>query len=137
MVLRLPCFGINVTDAPEGKHSALTAASKHGELNIVQHLLAAGASANVQTESQCTPLLYAATHGFNGIVKELLAYDADATIKCPLGKTPLFAASESGRYDVTQTLCANSQIAQTVNEPRSTQRQRVGEAGAAAAGVSR
>lgn len=62
--------------------TALMLAVSHGNIDMVQMLLDAGADINIQDEDGSTALMCAAEHGRIDIVKLLLAQsDCDSTIQ--------------------------------------------------------
>lgn len=62
--------------------TALMLAVSHGNLEMVQLLLAAGADINIQDEDGSTALMCAAEHGRSDIVKHLLTHtDCDSLIQ--------------------------------------------------------
>ncbi|KAM7536077.1 hypothetical protein Aperf_G00000093698 [Anoplocephala perfoliata] len=95
-------FGVNATDG-EGR-TALHWAALTEQPNMVQLLLRAGASHDVQTVHEETPLTFAAREGSVEICSLLLAAGANIEIADYLDRTPKQLAAANGHADVVQLL---------------------------------
>lgn len=70
----------NIDDIFQHSQTALMLAVSHGNLDMVQMLIEAGADINIQDDDGSTSLMCAAEHGHIDIVKYLLAQpDCDST----------------------------------------------------------
>nr|CUU99098.1 neurogenic locus notch protein [Hymenolepis microstoma] len=95
-------FGVNATDG-EGR-TALHWAALTEQPAMVQLLLRAGASHDVQTIHEETPLTFAAHEGSVEICSLLLAAGANIEIADYLDRTPKQLAAANGHTDVVQLL---------------------------------
>lgn len=85
--------------------SALHAASRYGNLEIVTYLIGHGANVNLKGNFGDTPLMYAASVGKFEIVKLLIEKGADVNAENSLTKwAPLTNAALSGRYEIVAYL---------------------------------
>ena len=98
----------------------LNRAARNGHLEVVQCLLAHGASATAINKYGNTPLHWAARSGHLEVVQCLLAHGASATAINKHGNTPLHWATDSGRLEVVQYLLAHGASAAAVNHYGST-----------------
>ncbi|TYZ53818.1 hypothetical protein PybrP1_008920, partial [[Pythium] brassicae (nom. inval.)] len=89
-----------------GKDSAtpLTIACTRGDVDIVETLLAFGASVDQCGEWGRTPLYCAAREGYEVVVELLLSRGASIDAKDSLQRTPLHRAATEGRTDVVRLL---------------------------------
>jgi hypothetical protein len=95
------------------KHSqtALMLAVSHGNLDMVQMLIEAGADINIQDDDGSTALMCAAEHGHIDIVKYLLAQpDCDSTKQDVDGSTALKISLEAGYHDIGCLLYAHEHL---------------------------
>jgi ankyrin repeat protein len=86
--------------------AALMKASRDGNLEGVQALLASGADVNTKTKCGATALLLAAGKGHLTVVQTLIAAHADIDAKMLKGATALIIASAHGHVEVVQALVA-------------------------------
>ena len=89
--------------------TALILASRYGQLEVVQALLAAKANVNAGAgpgENGTTALMQASAQGNLKMVQALLAANANVDAKGPLGVTALYRASLDGSLEVVQALLA-------------------------------
>lgn len=100
--LSMNSFGVNATDG-EGR-TALHWAALTEQPGMVQLLLRAGASHDVQTVHEETPLTFAAREGSVEICSLLLAAGANIEIADYLDRTPKQLAAANGHTDVVQLL---------------------------------
>lgn len=89
------------------KSEALRLAAFKGYTDIVEKLIAAGASINARDSNGNTALLYASGHGHTKIVEDLIAAKANVNAQNNLGNTPLLLASDRGHSEVVEHLIAN------------------------------
>lgn len=84
----------------------LIAASKYGDLSLVNRLLDTGADPNTDTEEGKTPLIFASERGYTDIVKLLLSKGKanPNTTSTSTGNTALIFACRHGYTDVVQAL---------------------------------
>ncbi|KAH9134739.1 hypothetical protein LEN26_006715 [Aphanomyces euteiches] len=84
----------------------LHAASRNGHLQVLEYLLAKGASVDKRDKGGKTALHWAASNGHLDVVKALLALDAKIDLESWDGKskTPLYEASENGHVEVVKEL---------------------------------
>ena len=80
---------------PDGM-TALHWAVLHGEAEIVDRLIAAGANTNAETRYKITPLYIACTLNNSEIVEKLLKHKADPNTVYPGGVTALMLAARTG-----------------------------------------
>ncbi|KAI8123729.1 KN motif and ankyrin repeat domain-containing protein 1 [Lucilia cuprina] len=91
--------------------TALMLAVSHGNLEMVQLLLAAGADINIQDEDGSTALMCAAEHGRSDIVKHLLTHpDCDSLIQDVDGSTAFKIAWQAGHRDIGIFLYVHEQM---------------------------
>ncbi|KAJ6640747.1 KN motif and ankyrin repeat domain-containing protein 1, partial [Pseudolycoriella hygida] len=91
--------------------TALMLAVSHGNIDMVQMLLDAGADINIQDEDGSTALMCAAEHGRIDIVKLLLAQsECDSCIQDVDGSTALKISLEAGYRDIGVLLYAHEHI---------------------------
>lgn len=98
----LSAKGIEVDTASEYGETALMLAAFKGNMELVQRLLAEGASVN--RIGGWTPLHYAAAEGHNDIVKLLLEKGARVNVQTYSGVTPLYMAARKPSREVVMTL---------------------------------
>ncbi|KAM7343827.1 KN motif and ankyrin repeat domain-containing protein 2 kank isoform 2-T3 [Cochliomyia hominivorax] len=91
--------------------TALMLAVSHGNLEMVQLLLTAGADINIQDEDGSTALMCAAEHGRSDIVKHLLTHpDCDSLIQDVDGSTAFKIAWQAGHRDIGIFLYVHEQM---------------------------
>ncbi|KAI9765235.1 MAG: hypothetical protein M1840_007727 [Geoglossum simile] len=83
---------------------ALHLAAQNGHLNVVSHLLAAGAAGSAWDHTHSTPLHLAARSGYQQVVAKLLQAGSDVSASNADGSTPLHLAAEFGHVEVIQLL---------------------------------
>lgn len=97
--------------AKKHNQTALMLAVSHGNLDMVQILLDAGADINIQDEDGSTALMCAAEHGKIDIVKLLLAQtDCDSSVQDVDGSTALKIALDAGYRDIGILLYAHDHM---------------------------
>ena len=85
--------------------TALHWAARHGDVDLIKMLLAAGANVKATTRlANYTPLLMASEIGSAGAIDALIAAGADAKGTTASGVTPLMFASAAGQADAVKTL---------------------------------
>jgi uncharacterized protein len=87
-------------------NTPLNLASKRGNLEEVEALLAAGANIEAEGEMGDRPLHDAAMEGHVTVVKRLLAAGASPNVKDDHGFTPRSLADSLGHYDVVAAIDA-------------------------------
>ncbi len=104
--------GADVNAAQGDGMTALHWAAMHGDLELADVLLYAGA--NVRATSRLgrqTPLHVASQNGAGAVVKALIARGADVAAASSTGATPLMLAAQSGHVDaVTALLDAHADV---------------------------
>lgn len=91
--------------------TALMLAVSHGNLDMVEMLLVAGADINIQDEDGSTALMCAAEHGRVDIVKLLLSQsDCDSLIQDVDGSTAFKIAWQAGHRDIGLLLYVHEQM---------------------------
>uniref|UniRef100_A0A1A9WGR7 ANK_REP_REGION domain-containing protein n=1 Tax=Glossina brevipalpis TaxID=37001 RepID=A0A1A9WGR7_9MUSC len=91
--------------------TALMLAVSHGNLEMVQLLMAAGADVNIQDEDGSTALMCAAEHGRGDIVKHLLSHtDCDSLIQDVDGSTAFKIAWQAGHREIGLLLYVHEQM---------------------------
>ncbi|XP_036333104.1 uncharacterized protein LOC118744298 isoform X2 [Rhagoletis pomonella] len=91
--------------------TALMLAVSHGNYDMVELLLAAGADINIQDEDGSTALMCAAEHGRTDIVKHLLSQpDCDSLIVDVDGATAFKIAWQAGHRDLGLLLYVHEQM---------------------------
>ncbi|XP_055372370.1 KN motif and ankyrin repeat domain-containing protein 1 isoform X2 [Condylostylus longicornis] len=91
--------------------TALMLAVSHGNLDMVEMLLEAGADINIQDEDGSTSLMCAAEHGRIDIVKYLLSQsDCDSLIQDVDGSTAFKIAWQAGHRDIGLLLYVHEQM---------------------------
>ncbi|XP_037914287.1 KN motif and ankyrin repeat domain-containing protein 2 isoform X3 [Hermetia illucens] len=91
--------------------TALMLAVSHGNLDMVEMLLAAGADINIQDEDGSTALMCAAEHGRIDIVKHLLSQpDCDSLIQDVDGSTAFKIAWQAQHRDIGLLLYVHEQM---------------------------
>ena len=105
---------INVDMASDVGETALMLAAYKGKMDLVQELLARGATIN--RIGGWTPLHYAATTGKNDVVKLLLAKGARVNVQTAAGVTPLYMAARLPSRDVANTLLAAGAMKDLCND---------------------
>ena len=91
--------------APDGT-TALMWAAYHGDLDLVQRLIAAGADVDAKNDYGAFALSEAAIQSSAPIIKALLDAGADADAANPQGETPLMAVARTGNVDAAALLLA-------------------------------
>lgn len=86
--------------------TALMYASRYGNLDMVNRLLAANAKVNMVNKGGGTALIIASNNGKNDIVKLLIAKGANVNAIDTIGTNALMFAAESGYTDIVKTLLA-------------------------------
>ena len=86
--------------------TALMYASRYGNLDMVNRLLAANAKVNMVNKGGGTALIIASDNGENEIVKLLIAKGANVNAIDTIGTNALMFAAESGYTDIVKTLLA-------------------------------
>eukprot|EP00667_Euglena_gracilis_P004026 EG_transcript_4044 len=104
-------LGAGAAVGPISAHStggvtALALAAERGCLELVEVLLAAGASQELSTAQSWTPLMMAAKGGRLAILQTLLAAGGDANAAGFGGRAPLYFAAEAGHVAGVQALLA-------------------------------
>jgi ankyrin repeat protein len=100
--------GADVNAAQGDGMTALHWASRHGDAELTQMLLFAGANVKATTRlGGYTPLLMAAEQGHATVIAALLSGGADAKAANALGTTPLMLAAASGNAQAVTTLVEN------------------------------
>nr|XP_042907166.1 protein TANC2 isoform X3 [Parasteatoda tepidariorum] len=94
-LLDMPEVNISGLDALTG-HSALTAASSSGHLQVCSVLLRRGASVSSTNQQKDTPLLCAASEGHWEVAEKLMMHGASIEETDSLGRTPLMMAAIGG-----------------------------------------
>ncbi|KAK1505510.1 ankyrin-1 [Colletotrichum abscissum] len=82
----------------------LLAASRAGQLLIVQYLLQQSVSPDGQEDAKQRPISVATARGYNEVVRTLLRHKADINLGDSERRTPLHHAASYGVYDVLKTL---------------------------------
>lgn len=82
--------------------TALTTAAMRGNLEIVRHLLGAGADPNIRGAQTAAPLTWAADYGHTEVVKVLL--EAKADINVQESWSPLITAARKGHPETLRVL---------------------------------
>src|SRR5919198_1015198 len=91
-----------------GGYTPLLIASRDGDAQMIETLLAAGADANSATTNGTTALMLASAAGRVDAVKALLAKTANVNAKESVkGETPIAFAAAFGRADVVRELAAH------------------------------
>jgi ankyrin repeat protein len=95
-------------NAPHGDGmTALHWAASHGDADLVQTLLTAGANVKAQARINAyTPLFLASQHGHADVVDRLLKAHANPNAVSSTGSTPLMLAAASGHVDAVKLLLA-------------------------------
>lgn len=88
-------------------YKILEAASRAGQLLVVEHLLRNELASPDGDQSYARPISSAASKGYKEVVRTLLRYNAAVNIQDATRQTPLHHAAENGRYYVAQTLLKN------------------------------
>ena len=100
--------GADVNAAQGDGMTALHWAARHGDAELTQMLLYAGANVKATTRlGGYTPLLMAADQGHASVIAALLSGGADAKAPNALGTTPLMLAAASGNPQAVTTLVEN------------------------------
>jgi ankyrin repeat protein len=87
--------------------TALIAAARWGQLDMVRFLIGKGADVNVLSNVGWGALHCAALHGYTEIVSELIVHGANVNVYDQDGKNPLMFAAEKGFTDTLSLLIAN------------------------------
>ena len=100
--------GEDVNAAQGDGMTALHWAARHGDLELTQMLLYAGANVKAATRlGGYTPLLMAADQGHASVIAALVAGGADVKAANALGTTPLMLAAASGNPQAVSILVEN------------------------------
>jgi ankyrin repeat protein len=100
--------GEDVNAAQGDGMTALHWAARHGDLELTQMLLYAGANVKAATRlGGYTPLLLAADRGHAGVIAALVSGGADVNAPNTLGTTPLMLAAASGNPQAVTILVEN------------------------------
>ena len=92
---------------PDGT-TAVHWAAHHGDVDLLNRLIAAGGAVQAMNRYGVTPIWEAASNGHAGVVKALLRGGADPnTTRGDSGETILMIAARSGHVDVLQRLVAH------------------------------
>ena len=108
-IVRVLCeAGAEKGKAHQQRHGAapLIIASLNGHLEVVQALLAAGASKDQAMNDGVTPLFMASHNGHLEVVQALLAAGASKDKASNSGRTPLFVASQQRHSEVVHCVCS-------------------------------
>jgi len=84
--------------------TALLWAAYHGDREVAELLVRAGASVTAANRYGVTPLSLACTNGNAGMIELLLKSGADANAPLPDGETPLMTAARTGRLASVKAL---------------------------------
>lgn len=103
-ILTLALFGIACASAPTVPERKLLSASRDGDKETIESLLAEGARANVADEKGKTALMVAAENGHKQSVMLLLEAKADVNARDRLGNSALHHASQNGNSDIIRLL---------------------------------
>jgi ankyrin repeat protein len=99
--------GEDVNAAQGDGMTALHWAARHGDVDLIKMLLAAGANVKATTRlANYTPLLLASEAGSAGAIDALIAAGADPKGTSASGVSPLMFASAAGHADAVKTLIA-------------------------------
>jgi ankyrin repeat protein len=97
--------GADVNAAHGDGMTALHWAASHGDVELAQMLIYAGANHRATTRiNGYTPLFYASREGTAGVVDALLEAGADAKARSSAGTTPLMLAAAAGSVDTVRRL---------------------------------
>src|SRR5258708_2358202 len=100
--------GDDVNAAQGDGMTALHWAARHGDVDLIRMLVAAGANVKATTRlGNHTPLLMACEIGSAGAIEALLAAGADLKGTTASGVSPLMFASAAGQADAVKTLIAH------------------------------
>ena len=100
--------GDDVNAAQGDGMTALHWAARHGDVDLIKMLLAAGANVKATTRlANYTPLLMASEIGSAGAIDALIAAGADPKGTTASGVSPLMFASAAGQADAVKTLIAH------------------------------
>ncbi len=100
--------GADVNRAEDDGLTALHWAAIHGDAQMAQMLIVAGANVQAKTRlGAYTPLHMAAENGNVALVRVLLAARADVNVPTAVGTTPLMVAAGAGATDVITALVEN------------------------------
>jgi ankyrin repeat protein len=100
--------GADVNAAQGDGMTALHWAARHGDAELAQMLLFAGANVKATTRlGGYTPLMMAAEQGHANVIAALVSSGADAKAANALGTTPLMLAAASGNPQAVTTLVEN------------------------------
>jgi ankyrin repeat protein len=106
-VRALVTSGEDVNAAQGDGMTALHWAARHGDVELIKMLLAAGANVKATTRlANYTPLLLASEVGSAGAIDALIAGGADPKATTASGVSPLMFASAAGQADAVKTLIA-------------------------------
>ena len=98
-------LGVPIEAKNPRDQTALILACEHGNLEVVEFLLASGATADrLDVFGEHTALITAASFGHLGIVKALVGAGASVDLTNRFGRTALQAASAHGHEDVATWL---------------------------------
>lgn len=91
-------------DIERGANTPLMEASQEGHLELVKHLIGAGANVNATTASGETALMYACENGHTNVAEILLDAGADLEHEAEAGRTGLMKAARAGHLSTVQFL---------------------------------
>jgi ankyrin repeat protein len=94
---------INATD-PQANANAMDYAVEHGNREMVQVLLSAGADVNARNRDARTSLMYLGENASAEMVRDLLSFGADVNARDGYGVTPLMKAAASLSFPVLKQL---------------------------------
>lgn len=108
--------GANVNARNTNGETALTEASLHGSLEVVNLLLLHGARIDVATDGEhWTPLLQAVRNDRREVVRSLLQHGADKHIKRKGGLDAVAEASCRGHHEIARMLIENGSRLESLN----------------------
>lgn len=91
-------------DIEAGANTPLAEASQEGHIDLVRHLIEAGANIHATSATGDTPLMYAAENGHTDVVQVLLEAGASIEHEAEGGRTPLMKACRAGHLCTVQFL---------------------------------
>jgi ankyrin repeat protein len=104
-VLDLIKQGADVNQAQGDGMTALHWAASHGEADLVQTLIYAGANVKATTRiNGYTPLFLASEYGHTAVIEALIKAHANPNAVSTVGSTPLMLAAASGRVEAVKAL---------------------------------
>ncbi|XP_074600327.1 multiple ankyrin repeats single KH domain isoform X2 [Brevipalpus obovatus] len=91
-------------DIEAGANTPLMEAAQEGHIELVRHLIAAGANVNAVTTSGETALMYACENGHTNVAETLIDAGADLEHEAEGGRTPVMKAARAGHLCTVQFL---------------------------------